>query len=310
MGFSDELRMRVKHRANFTCCWCREPKNKVEIHHIKPEAEGGPDTEDNAAPLCSGCHTLYGDNPKLRKEIIGRRDNWYKLCEKDYVLVSLSDIRANLQHISTQSPDIAAKPQANWPREDTDWELIYELSLPAQPIEPAGSQSLVGWRFAFGSPDPRIALYSGAALGIGNINNSVAGRSPVPRVHNCRVDCDVRILEYGTEPSNWAGLRVRGIYDDLTLGYLAFLRADGRFDIHRVDEIIHTVKAIETPQQDWTNVRVDIVDNKITVRINGSQIISVTDQWFGGLGHVYIHTFGTHSLFRNFRVYTLRNEST
>lgn len=306
MGFSDAVRMHVKDRANFTCCWCGERRNKVEVHHIVPQAENGADTEDNAAPLCSGCHTLYGGNPELRKEIIGRRDNWYRQCEKDYVLVSLSDIRANLQHISTQNPDIAAQSHTIQARDDAAWELAYELALPAEPVEPAGSQALTGWQFLLNSPDPRIVLYSGAVLGIGNTDNTVASCSPIPRVHNCRINCDVRILEFGTEPSNWAGFRVRGLSGQLPFGYLAYLRADGRFDIHRFDEIIHTVKAVESPHQDWTNIQVDIVGNTITARINGVQRVYITDNWFGGLGQIYIHTFGTHSLFRNFKVYTLR----
>lgn len=80
MPFSDALKNSVKQRCHFTCCWCRDNRNKVEVHHIIPQAEGGPDTEDNAAPLCSNCHTLYGANPDLRKEIRLRRDQWYSLC--------------------------------------------------------------------------------------------------------------------------------------------------------------------------------------------------------------------------------------
>ena len=80
MPFSEALKDSVKQRCHFTCCWCRDNRNKVEVHHITPQAEGGPDTDDNAAPLCSNCHTLYGANPDLRKEIRLRRDQWYSLC--------------------------------------------------------------------------------------------------------------------------------------------------------------------------------------------------------------------------------------
>jgi hypothetical protein len=124
------------------------------------------------------------------------------------------------------------------------------------------------------------------------------------------VECDVRILEYGIEPSNWAGFRVRGLHDDLTLGYLAFLRADGRFDIHRVDEIIHSITAVENPRENWINIGVEIIDNQITASIDGTERASVTDKWFGGMGSVYIHTFGTHSLFRNFRIFVPKDGST
>ena len=37
---------------------------------------------DNAAPLCSRCHDLYGGNPEKRKQIRQMRDNWYEMVEK------------------------------------------------------------------------------------------------------------------------------------------------------------------------------------------------------------------------------------
>jgi len=63
------------------CCLCRKCW-VADVHHIKPEAEGGPDTEDNAAPLCANCHDLYGGNPEKRRFIEQNRDFWYDFCEK------------------------------------------------------------------------------------------------------------------------------------------------------------------------------------------------------------------------------------
>jgi hypothetical protein len=82
MPFIDSTRMSVKRKADFTCCWCQDRKNKVEVHHIVPEADNGSGEEDNAAPLCGNCHALLGNNPDLRKEIKGRRDLWYETCWK------------------------------------------------------------------------------------------------------------------------------------------------------------------------------------------------------------------------------------
>src|SRR5258708_27160870 len=82
MCFPEAIRLKVQKHANFTCCWCNNRQNKVEVHHIIPRAEQGPDTEENAAPLCGSCHTLYGGNPELRKEIKLRRDHWYEICQK------------------------------------------------------------------------------------------------------------------------------------------------------------------------------------------------------------------------------------
>lgn len=81
MPFSDDLKLAIKKRADFTCCWCLDRRQIVEIHHIVPQAQDGPNTEDNAAPLCGSCHSLYGDNPRLRKEMRARRDQWYTQCE-------------------------------------------------------------------------------------------------------------------------------------------------------------------------------------------------------------------------------------
>jgi HNH endonuclease len=82
MAFSEELKLSVKRRAHFGCCLCHELF--VEIHHILPQSEGGPDTEPHAAPLCPSCHETYGANPEKRKFIREVRDFWYELCEKRY----------------------------------------------------------------------------------------------------------------------------------------------------------------------------------------------------------------------------------
>ena len=98
MSFSENLKLKVKKKANFTCCWCQDITNKVEIHHIIPQADDGPDTEDNAAPLCGNCHTLYGGNPDLRKEIRLRRDHWYEQCSmKQETIEQKSIMRSSLE---------------------------------------------------------------------------------------------------------------------------------------------------------------------------------------------------------------------
>jgi HNH endonuclease len=82
MPFSETLKKDVRRRAHFSCCLCKALG--VEIHHINPQEEGGPDTDDNAAPLCPSCHETYGANPQKRKFITEARDVWYEICEKRY----------------------------------------------------------------------------------------------------------------------------------------------------------------------------------------------------------------------------------
>lgn len=82
MAFSEAIKLEVKKRANLKCCLCHE-NWATEVHHIVPQAEGGPSTGENAAPLCARCHGLYGGNPDLRKHIRISRDMWYDFCEKE-----------------------------------------------------------------------------------------------------------------------------------------------------------------------------------------------------------------------------------
>lgn len=69
------------------CCLCHKFCGiKIEIHHIKPRAEGGPDTLQNAIPLCFDCHadmrTYDAKHPKGTKyteaELTRFRDNWFE----------------------------------------------------------------------------------------------------------------------------------------------------------------------------------------------------------------------------------------
>jgi hypothetical protein len=65
---------------------CQKPL--VEVHHIHPEKHGGPNTIENAAPLCAGCHSDYGGNPDHRNQIREMRDDWWRRCaEAKYITV-------------------------------------------------------------------------------------------------------------------------------------------------------------------------------------------------------------------------------
>jgi hypothetical protein len=77
MPFPESVKKEAKRRANYRCVVCQQPF--VEVHHIIPDGEG-PDTVDNAAPLCGGCHHRYGGNPELRKQLREMRDWWWERC--------------------------------------------------------------------------------------------------------------------------------------------------------------------------------------------------------------------------------------
>jgi len=63
MPFSKKLKIEVKQKAHYTCCWCRKIEASLDVHHIRPESEDGPNTFDNAVPLCKICHDMVGSNP-------------------------------------------------------------------------------------------------------------------------------------------------------------------------------------------------------------------------------------------------------
>lgn len=98
MPFSELLKAQVRKRAHLACCLCKSLG--VEVHHIVPESEDGPDTEENAAPLCPSCHETYGANPQKRKFIREARDLWYEICENRLApgMERLDEIKQLLQN--------------------------------------------------------------------------------------------------------------------------------------------------------------------------------------------------------------------
>ncbi len=102
MAFPESTKLSVKRRAHFACCLCKSMG--VEAHHIIPQADGGSDSEDNAAPLCPSCHETYGANPEKRKFIRQVRDLWYDICDKRYASDPdrLSVIENGLSNVATK----------------------------------------------------------------------------------------------------------------------------------------------------------------------------------------------------------------
>lgn len=96
MPFPESVRVQVKKMCHFKCCRCQSLG--VEVHHIIPEAQGGSNDLENAAPLCPSCHSWFGDNPQLRKQIREMRDWWYKQCKKkeESSLVKMEEINEAL----------------------------------------------------------------------------------------------------------------------------------------------------------------------------------------------------------------------
>ncbi len=88
MSFSQDVAEDLVLKAARCCCLCRQFKGqKLEIHHIKPEADDGPSTPENGIPLCFDCHAdvaSYNEkHPRGRKyrrsELRRLRDEWFAL---------------------------------------------------------------------------------------------------------------------------------------------------------------------------------------------------------------------------------------
>lgn len=87
MPFPNNIREQVLIASSRRCCVCRQYKGVgVEVHHIIQEADGGPNTLDNAIVLCFDCHAAAGHyNPRHPKgtkfspsELRRHRDDWFR----------------------------------------------------------------------------------------------------------------------------------------------------------------------------------------------------------------------------------------
>src|SRR2546425_8278060 len=99
MAFPEKDATALLAACHRRCCIChRYCGVKMELDHIIPKAEGGPDTIDNAIPVCFECHAeihAYNDrHPRGRKyrseELRQHKKQWLALCKSSVsVLASI-----------------------------------------------------------------------------------------------------------------------------------------------------------------------------------------------------------------------------
>jgi len=82
MPFSEKIKKEVREKSRHCCVFCKKFFLSTEVHHIIPEAYGGPDTIENAVLLCRNHHTQFGHNPHFIEYIQQERDKWYIHCDK------------------------------------------------------------------------------------------------------------------------------------------------------------------------------------------------------------------------------------
>lgn len=124
MAFSEPLKAKIRRKSHHQCCLCKAIG--VEVHHIIPQEEGGPDTEENAAPLCPSCHETYGANPQKRKFLREARDLWYEICEKRYA--SDADRLARIEDRITST--ISYEDLDRFKEEFREQFLVHQLEAP------------------------------------------------------------------------------------------------------------------------------------------------------------------------------------
>ncbi len=92
MAFDSKEAEKLLARCHRRCCVChRFCGSKMELDHMQPKAEGGPDDIENAIPLCFECHAevhAYNDkHPRGRKfqpsELKLHKEQWLAFCDKN-----------------------------------------------------------------------------------------------------------------------------------------------------------------------------------------------------------------------------------
>lgn len=92
LGFKQSDVERLLVECHRRCCVChRYCGFRMEIDHLKPIADGGTDSYDNAIAVCFDCHAeIHHYNPKHPKgrrftqdELKAHKDQWLKFCAEN-----------------------------------------------------------------------------------------------------------------------------------------------------------------------------------------------------------------------------------
>lgn len=184
-------------------------------------------------------------------------------------------------------------------------QVIYQLDLHGD--EGSILETLRKWRFAGTSPQQPAITVTEGILEVGSVDGVTFDAPPLEEIANCSIDCELRIIDDAGDLSRWAGIRVRGFQDNILLGYLVYLRSQGKVEIYRAGEVLaeSILPTDEWTKEQWIKLRIDIVDATIKVSVNEQQPLIVTDTRFSDRGRVYLHTYGVRAQIRGFAIYQL-----
>ncbi len=137
MPFSPDVKARIFVRSARICCLCyKQCGTNIEAAHIKAEADGGSNNDENAIPLCLDCHQEIGAydprHPKGNRftsvELKARRDQLYALVESGTIQAQI--VAHRFQQSYGGGGRLVALSAA---------ELRSELPSPTEPSEEAKS---------------------------------------------------------------------------------------------------------------------------------------------------------------------------
>lgn len=233
----------------------------------------------------------YGDSHKA--------DIWHNYA----ALVAAAYTRALLESIEDMS--LVAQPQAHRKvvrrsQSQDNVQSIYQLN--AQMGDTQIRESLKRWQRVSTTVEPEPRVINGS-IGFGAPEGTTFYLAPINPLANCRVRCQVRIIDDGGNSDNWVGFRIRGFAFDIRLGYLIYLRSSGRVELHRGHEIIAGTdeQVVEDTKDKWTEIRMDVFEDKIWLFVNNAPYRFIRDRKFCDEGHIYLHTFGTQRIPRFLR---------
>jgi hypothetical protein len=116
MPFSPSVKSKALIAAAGHCCVChRFEAGHVEVHHILPQAEGGPDTLENAIALCFDCHTwaghYNGKHPKGSRYapdmLRAAKTSWYKLVAAGPI--ALVDAQVQVRYLISRDHSVSIR---------------------------------------------------------------------------------------------------------------------------------------------------------------------------------------------------------
>ena len=165
MPFSEKVKEDAMIACGRHCCICHKfCGNKMEVHHITPQKDGGEDTFDNAIPLCLFCHAEVGsynaNHPKgvkfSKSELIRHRDNWYNrvkqgdlkddtippvklLREKGFQNTPLTRITSGIQLLNTLSGCCGVEYYYEEPKTRAEASIISEFQKEMEYLSDADS---------------------------------------------------------------------------------------------------------------------------------------------------------------------------